>query len=73
MIKFLQKKYDFTEAFDALKKGKRIRRISENKGYGKLSASFDHFYTYWLEDGTTSKYCIFSIEDILADDWIIDD
>jgi hypothetical protein len=72
MRNFLKTKHSFSQAFEALKQGKRIRRVSENKGYGKLSASFDHYYTYWLEDGTTSKYCIFTIEDILADDWIID-
>lgn len=73
MIFFIKKKHTFPEAITALKEGKRIRRIHEKKGYAKLKGSGQHFFTYWVEDDDkTSTYCIFCMEDVLAEDWIID-
>lgn len=72
MLNLFQKHYSFTQAVEALKLGNRIRRASEKKGYGKHQGSNDHFFTYWVDENKTSFYCIFTIEDIFAEDWIIE-
>ncbi len=72
MMSFLHKKYAFSAAIEALRQGKRIRRASEKKGYAKLSGCGSSFLTYWVDDDRTSAYCIFTIEDIFAEDWIIE-
>lgn len=69
----------FEKAIEALKEGNRIRRKSERKGYTKVTITEgkkqkEKFGTYWVSDGdTVSDYCSFSIEDVIANDWILDD
>ena len=69
----------FEQAIQALKEGNRIRRKSERKGFTKLVISEgkrqkEKFGTYWVSSGDdVSDYCSFSIEDVLATDWIIDE
>jgi len=69
----------FDDAIQALKEGQRIRRKKEIRGYTKIV----------ICEGKTKKvkfgsclvgtnnslldYCTFSIEDVLANDWIIDE
>ena len=69
----------FEEAITALKEGNRIRRKSERKGYTKVTITEakkqkEKFGTYWVSSNDdVSDYCSFSIEDVLAMDWIIDE
>ena len=73
-----KKKISFEQAIAALKKGSRIRRKSERKGYAKIvitsgKSRKEKFGTYSVSDSDdVSDYCSFSIEDVLATDWIID-
>lgn len=67
---FLKKGYAFHDAIKALKEGKRIRRKSEKKGYTKTRG--ESFETYWVDDGKTCRYCMFTLDDVFADDWMID-
>ena len=69
---FLRRRNTFSEAVEALKQGKRIRRASEKKGYVKLSGFDNYFLTYWEGEDKTSTYCVFTLEDIFAQDWLID-
>lgn len=72
MKDLFNKRHPFSTAIEALRAGKRIRRASEKKGYAKLYGTDKSFITYWLEHDTTSSYCVFTMEDVLAEDWIID-
>jgi hypothetical protein len=72
MKNFLCKKYNFSKALEALKEGKKIRRASEKKGYAKVEGTSNRFVTYWVGSDKTSRYCIFTVEDVLAEDWIIE-
>lgn len=69
----------FEQAIEALKEGNRIRRKSERRGYVKIilmegKRQKEKFGTYWISDNeASSNYCTFSIEDVLATDWIIDE
>jgi hypothetical protein len=73
-----KKTLSFSDAIAALKEGRRIRRRTERKGYTKviITAGKDKkekFGTYRIGDDDISDYCSFSLEDVLANDWIIDD
>jgi hypothetical protein len=72
MVRLFRKKYPFQEAIEELRKGKRIRRAYEVKGYAKINGSSSHFFTYWVDEDKTSTFCVFTLDDVLADDWIID-
>lgn len=69
----------FETAIRALKEGKRIRRKSKHKGYTKVIISVgktqtEKFRSYWVDDNKdVDDYCSFSMDDILADDWIIEE
>lgn len=69
----------FEKAIEALKEGNRIRRKSERKGHTKViitegKKQKEKFGTYWLHDSDKiSDYCSFSIEDVLANDWLVDE
>ena len=69
----------FEQAIQDLKRGNRIRRKTEGKGYTKLvifegKRQKEKFGTYWVRrEDDISDYCTFSIEDVLASDWIIDE
>ena len=68
----------FEKAVIALKEGNRIRRKPERKGYTKIAivsgkSRQEKFGTYYVSDpAEVSDYCSFSIEDVMATDWIID-
>lgn len=68
----------FEKAIEALKEGNRIRRKSERKGYTKVIITEgknqkEKFGTYWVsDDEKIMDYCSFLIEDVIANDWIID-
>lgn len=69
----------FEEALKVLKGGSRIRRKSERKGYTKLiitegKKQRERFGTYWASSpDDISDYCSFTIGDVLATDWIVDE
>jgi len=69
----------FEKALEALKDGHRIRRKSERQGYTKLvivegKKQKEKFGSYWVSDNDkVNDHCSFSIEDVLANDWIIDE
>lgn len=70
----------FEEALKALKVGMRIRRKNERKGFTKVillesNNKTEKYGTYWASDDkkNISEHCSFSIEDVLATDWIIDE
>ncbi len=68
----------FEQAIRVLKEGKRIRRKSERKGFTRMvvtdsKSRMEKFGTYWEGDTSISDHCTFSIEDVLATDWIIDE
>ena len=68
----------FEEAIKALKEGNRIRRKSERKGYTKVIVTEgkhkrERYGTYWVSDeDAILDYCSFSLEDVISNDWIID-
>lgn len=69
----------FEKAMEALKEGNRIRRKSERQGYVKLVITDgkrrkEKFGSYWVNsDKDFMNHCSFSIEDVFATDWIIDE
>lgn len=69
----------FEKAIEALKEGHRIRRKPERSGYTKVIITEgknqrEKFGTYWVgNDGKILDHCSFSIDDVNASDWIIDD
>lgn len=70
----------FEEAIKALQEGKRIRRKSECSGFTRIIITegknvTTKYGTYWVssKDGKISDYCTFSMKDVLATDWIIDE
>lgn len=70
----------FDEAINALQEGKRIRRKSSSKGFTRIIVTesknvTEKYGTYWAsyDEKSISEYCNFSIEDVLATDWIIDE
>jgi hypothetical protein len=70
----------FEEALKAMKEGNRIRRKTESKGFIKFIITegrntTEKYGTYWAgnKDSDFSSRCCFSIEDVLATDWIIDE
>jgi hypothetical protein len=77
--KIFKETISFEKAIEALKEGKRIRRKSERKGYTKIiitegKKQKEKFGTYWVSSNDdVSDYCSFSIDDVLAIDWIIDE
>lgn len=68
----------FEQAIKLLKGGRRIRRKLESKGYAKVIVTEgknhqEKFGTYWVSThDSVSDYCSFSMEDVVANDWIID-
>lgn len=64
------KTHSFSEALEALKQGKKIRRKTERKGFFKSPEG--NFKAFWVGEQTTTSHCLLTFEDILADDWIID-
>jgi hypothetical protein len=76
---FFKETISFEEAITALKEGNKIRRKSERKGYAKIVITSgktrkEKFGTYWVSSSSDiSDYCSFSIEDVIATDWIIDE
>lgn len=74
----LKETISFDEALNALSEGNRIRRKSERKGYTKMIISEgkrtkEQFGSYTVNnEEEISNYCFFSIEDVYAKDWIID-
>lgn len=68
----------FEKAIEALQEGNRIRRKSERNGYVKVvitegKRKKEKYGTYWVSSPEDiSNYCSFSIEDVLATDWVID-
>ena len=79
MKSFFKENMTFHEAIQVLIEGKRIRRKSERKGCVKIVTIIartwkEKFGSYWLSNANeVSDYCSFSIEDVLATDWVIDD
>lgn len=68
----------FNKAIEALQKGSRIRRKLDGKGYTKMTIvegkhQQEKYGTYWMSDRSLHDYCSFSIDDVLAQDWIIDE
>ena len=68
----------FDQAIQALKEGHRIRSKHAVSGYTKVvvierNCRTEKFGTYLTRDNKTWDHCTFSIEDVLATDWIIDD
>jgi hypothetical protein len=63
------KTYSFNEAIKALKEGKKVRRKEGKKGYTAVGG---RYVTYWLDDRRIFEYCLFTLEDVFADDWIIE-
>jgi hypothetical protein len=79
-VKYIFKEtISFDEAVRALIEGHRIKRKSERKGYTKVVIDDGKnqkikYGTYWVsDDDLISDYCHFSIEDVIASDWIIID
>jgi hypothetical protein len=74
----LKETCSFEKAIEALKEGKRIRRKSEMKGYTKLTIiegknQQEKYGSYWVSRSEKIEdYCTFSIEDVLATDWLVD-
>lgn len=69
----------FEIAIKALKEGKRIRRKSKYRGYTKIvltagKSQCEKFGSYQADDhNDVDDYCSFSIEDVLANDWLIEE
>jgi len=69
----------FEDALKALKEGHRIRRKTERKGFTKIALiegqkRQEKFGTYYVSNlNNISDYGSFTIEDVMAHDWIIDD
>jgi hypothetical protein len=64
------KTHPFPEAMEALKKGRKIRRKGEKKGFFKSAEG--KYKTFWRDDQTTTPYCLLTLDDVFANDWIID-
>ncbi len=68
----------FEEAIKALQEGKRVRRKTERKGFTRIVITesknrVEKYGIYWVGDKDISDNCSFSIDDVLAKDWIVDD
>lgn len=71
----------FQQAIQALQEGKRIRRKRERQGYTKLfilegkkeRETYARYYAHSKEEAKDISYGPFSIEDVLAKDWVIDE
>lgn len=69
----------FEEAIQSLQQGNRIRRKSERKGYTKYVVTdgknkVEKYGSFWISDQKpdVNDYCNFSLEDVLASDWVIE-
>ena len=69
----------FEEAIQALQQGSRIRRKSERKGYAKFIVfdgknKSEKYGSFWTDEKMSKEndYCMFSVEDVLANDWKIE-
>jgi len=74
----LKEPIPFDQAIQALKDGHRIRRKQQYTGYSKLvilegTRQSEKFVTYFVRENKTWDHCSFTIDDVLATDWIIDD
>jgi hypothetical protein len=69
----------FEMAIKALKEGKRVRRKSKRRGYTKVVLTAGKFQSekvgsYWVDDDKdVDDHCSFSMEDVLANDWLIEE
>lgn len=71
----------FGKAVRMLEEGKRIRRKSQRRGYTKIfiadgknkKETYGTYYAGSKDDAEVSDYCSFSLEEVLAADWIIDE
>jgi hypothetical protein len=78
MEKFTKDKHDFSDALKAFKEGKSIHR---NEAYTTFYVSREvtvegkTFREYGTKrnNGEFSKNAIFSLEEVFADDWIIEE
>mgnify|MGYP001603563765 FL=1 len=77
MDKFFREKCSFPEAVEALKEGKLIHREGERRKYGSREIYFkgekQTEYGSLYGDGAFGASSIFYMDDILADDWIIEE
>jgi hypothetical protein len=69
----------FEEAIQALQQGSRIRRKSERRGFAKFvitdgKSRKEMYGRFWIDDKKPeiNDYCAFSLEDVLADDWVVE-
>lgn len=75
----LKNRISFTEAIEQLKQGKRIKRLSSRQGFVKMKKmagdyNEEVFAKYRISDPKPSEdRIIFDMEDVLANDWIIDE
>jgi hypothetical protein len=74
-----KKKMSFNEAINELKNGNRIKRLTEYHGFLKMTKEAagykeEVYARYKVSDSNLKEEQIyFSLEDVLAEDWIIDD
>lgn len=75
-----KEKFSLSEALELLEQGKRIRRIEDHHGYVKVTteaAGYKHQYyaDYRVSDfkPNNERKPHFSMEDVLAKDWVIDE
>lgn len=68
----------FEDAIKLLKDGKKIRRKGERKGYAKITSIIgnqktEKYGTLWIDGSRLSDSAYFTIEEVFADDWIVDE
>lgn len=73
-----KKKMPFNKAIEALVQGNRVRRKDARKGYAKMiiiegKRQQETYGTYWASSDDISDHCSFSLDNVLATDWIIDE
>lgn len=77
MDKFIREKYTFTEAIEGLKNGNMIHRSGSKRLYIKREIicngkSLTEYGNGYIGDDSFAEGINFRFEDVLADDWIIE-
>lgn len=78
MDKFVRDKFTFMEAIEALESGKPIHRSGTSKIYIKREIvckgkTIVEYGNEWSYDEKFSEGVLFKLEDVMAEDWIIEE